>query len=132
MDGIETAVQGQFWGRSSTAEVVETVTLTLPPQGWQQLPVPIQAGCLRVNFRVASGGGPLGTYCYGVTVNDASNDGTVTTARPGTGAGLSLARRPLGASHRAASQFKMESVPCLVRKAQLSKTTWLDEGAPHE
>lgn len=81
LDDVETVVRGQFWGRSGTVEVVENVTLTLPPQGWKQLPVPIQADWLRVNFRVASGGGPLGTYCYGVTVNNVSNDGTVTTAQ---------------------------------------------------
>ncbi len=81
VDDIATVVSAEFWGRSGAEEVVQTVSLTLPPQGWRQLSVPIKADWLRANFRITSGGGLLGTYCYGVTVNNASNDGTATPAQ---------------------------------------------------
>lgn len=50
--------------------------LSLSAGGWSQKAVPVQDELVRILFWVTSGGGNLGVYCYGVNVNNASNDGT--------------------------------------------------------
>lgn len=49
---------------------------SLPAGGWGQKAVPVQDELIRVLYTVSSGGGEFGVYCYGVNVNNASNDGT--------------------------------------------------------
>ena len=48
----------------------------MPAGGWGQRAVPVQDEQIRILYWVKSGGGNLGVYCYGVKVNNASNDGT--------------------------------------------------------
>jgi hypothetical protein len=50
--------------------------LFLPAGGWGQKAVPVQDELIRILYSVSSGGGGLGVYCFGVNVNNASNDGT--------------------------------------------------------
>jgi hypothetical protein len=38
--------------------------------------VSVQDDLIRILYSVSGGGGNLGVYCYGVNVNNASNDGT--------------------------------------------------------
>ena len=49
---------------------------SLAAGGWGQKAVPVQDELIRILYSVSSGGGDLGVYCYGVNVNNASNDGT--------------------------------------------------------
>ena len=49
---------------------------SLAAGGWGQKAVPVQDDLIRILYSVSSGGGDLGVYCYGVNVNNASNDGT--------------------------------------------------------
>ncbi len=49
---------------------------SLAAGGWGQKAVPVQDEVIRILYSVSSGGGDLGAYCYGVNVNNASNDGT--------------------------------------------------------
>ncbi len=49
---------------------------SLVENGWSQKALPVQDGQFRILFRAISGAGYLGIYCYGVNVNNSSNDGT--------------------------------------------------------
>ncbi len=64
---------GTIADRSSPAK---SVTFTLPANGWAQSAVPLAGGRILVLFTQLSSGGGSGTYCYGVNVNNLSNDGT--------------------------------------------------------
>jgi hypothetical protein len=80
-DAVTSVVAAEIRAWNGSSWNTQTVTLTLPPGAWQQLPVPIQGEWIRINFRLTAGGGALGTYCYGVTVNNRSNDGTAVPAQ---------------------------------------------------
>jgi hypothetical protein len=67
---------GDPFGRPSAS-----IDLALPGHGWAQQPVPAQGSPIRIVIREVSGGGASGwQYCYGVNVNNASNDGTLIPA----------------------------------------------------
>jgi hypothetical protein len=71
-------VQVDFFGFSNGSQAASsTATVSLAPYGWAQQAVPIQGDDVFAYFKVTSGGtGGLGVYCYGVNVNNTSNDGT--------------------------------------------------------
>ena len=77
MDGVATTVRADIYNESSPGILQPTVTrnLTVAPNGWVQSSVPITGERINILFYVVSGGGDLGTYCYGVNVNNQSNDG---------------------------------------------------------
>lgn len=54
--------------------------LTLGPSQWAQRAVPIPGEEIFAFFSVTSGGGPLGVYCWGVNVDNVSNDAAVISA----------------------------------------------------
>ena len=56
------------------------VTLNVPANGWVQSAVPVSGEKTRILFWQLSAGGLYGSYCYGVNVNNTSNDGTVVPA----------------------------------------------------
>jgi hypothetical protein len=55
-------------------------TFTLPAGTWHQEREPLQSFIIYVHFK-ADATDAVGTYCWGVEVNNASNDGTVYPAR---------------------------------------------------
>ena len=58
-----------------------TLTLNLGATGWTQVASPIAGDRMFIDFRVISGGSStFPVYCYGVNVNNASNDGTAIPA----------------------------------------------------
>jgi hypothetical protein len=57
-------------------------TFTLPAGTWHQEREPLQSNPIYVHFK-ADATDAVGTYCWGVEVNNASNDGTVYPARWG-------------------------------------------------
>ena len=52
------------------------VMVDLPAWGWAQQSVPISGEQINILFSVVSGGTTDWTFCYGVNVDNASNDGT--------------------------------------------------------
>jgi hypothetical protein len=80
-EAVTTVVAAEISAWSGSEWNTQTVNLTLPPGAWQQQPVRLEGGWIGIRFRITSGGGAVGTYCYGVTVNNESNDGTVVPAQ---------------------------------------------------
>lgn len=77
MDSESVSVRADVYGPgSSLGSPSSSVTLDLVGFGFKQVAVPIQGDPINVLFVVTSGGGSLGAYCYGVNVNNQSNDGT--------------------------------------------------------
>ena len=58
----------------------QIVVLDLPPGHWQQMPVSLSGDELGFFFQETSLGGPLGTFCYGVAVDNTSHDGLYAAA----------------------------------------------------
>ena len=76
-DNSSVSVQADFYtSAGGTSTPATSVILNLPANGWQQMPVPVTDDQINIHFRSFGGGGPLGAYCYGVNVNNASADGT--------------------------------------------------------
>lgn len=75
-------VRAEFWGFTNfTRNGVTRVTVDLGPFGWVQQAVPAQGDDILAYFWIVSGSPGGGVYCYGVNVNNASNDGTSIPAR---------------------------------------------------
>ena len=77
-DFVPVTVRAEFY-TSNTPNVGSPAVVeefALPAGGWGQRAVPVQDEQIRILYWVKSGGGNLGVYCYGVNVNNASNDGT--------------------------------------------------------
>lgn len=74
-------VRADFYAFTNFVRTATTsATLDLGPLGWAQQAVPAQGDDIIAYFWVVSGS-PGGVYCYGVNVNNASNDGTSIPAR---------------------------------------------------
>lgn len=75
---VAAQVRVDFYGFSNGVQVgSSSATVSLLPYGWAQQAVPIQGDDVFAYFRLTSGGtGGLGVFCYGVNVNNTSNDGT--------------------------------------------------------
>jgi hypothetical protein len=80
LDPVPTTVRVGFSAITNGATTTTSTNLTLGPSQWLQQAVPIQGDDIFAFFSVTSGGGPLGVYCYGVNVNNVSNDGTLIPA----------------------------------------------------
>ncbi|HTS03830.1 MAG TPA: hypothetical protein VMN04_15010 [Thermoanaerobaculia bacterium] len=77
MDAAPVSVQADFYtSAGGTSAPAKSVQIDLPASGWAQAAVPVTDELVNVRFRYFGGGGALGVYCYGVTVNNASADGT--------------------------------------------------------
>lgn len=68
-----------FTGGASSGTA--TTYINLPAYGWSQVGVPVQGDDIIAQFTLVSGAPGLGVYCYGVNVNNQSNDGTAIPAR---------------------------------------------------
>ena len=77
MDGTPVAVRADIYNESSPVDnPAAKVTLSLKANGWEQQSVAVQGQKVRILFWQLSSGGLYGSYCYGVNVNNLSNDGT--------------------------------------------------------
>jgi len=75
-------VRADFYAfRNFVRTATTSATLDLVPRGWAQQAVPVEGEDVIVTFWVVSGAPGAGVYCYGVNVNNASNDGTSVPAR---------------------------------------------------
>jgi hypothetical protein len=79
----QTVVHVLFNAFTNGVETAATSDLVIGPYGWIQQSVPIQGTDVLAFFSVTSGGGgsaepgvSAATYCYGVSVDNTSNDGT--------------------------------------------------------
>jgi hypothetical protein len=79
MDGTAVAVRADIYNETS-ADPVAKVTLNLMANGWEQQSVPVSGQKVKILFWQLSAGGLYGSYCYGVNVNNQSNDGTLVPA----------------------------------------------------
>jgi hypothetical protein len=75
-------IRADFYAfRSFVRTATTSATLDLVPRGWAQAAVPVEGEDIIVTFWIVSGTPGAGVYCYGVNVNNASNDGTSVPAR---------------------------------------------------
>lgn len=75
-------VRADFYAfRNFIRSATTSATLDLVPLGWAQQAVPVEGDDIIAIFWVVSGTPGAGVYCYGVNVNNASNDGTAIPAR---------------------------------------------------
>ena len=75
-------VRADFYAfRNFIRSATTSATLDLVPLGWAQQAVPVEGDDIIAIFWVISGTPGAGVYCYGVNVNNASNDGTAIPAR---------------------------------------------------
>jgi hypothetical protein len=75
-------VRADFYAfRNFFRSATTSATLDLGPFGWAQQALPVDGDDIIVNFWVLSGAPGASVYCYGVNVNNASNDGTAVPAR---------------------------------------------------
>jgi hypothetical protein len=77
----QTTVHVVFYAFTNGVRTSTTADLVLPPLSWTQQSVPIQGTDILAYFSVTGGGAggggsPGGAYCYGVNVDNTSNDGT--------------------------------------------------------
>lgn len=80
LDPVPATVRVGFSAITNGVKATTTTDLFLGPSQWAQQAVPIQGDDIFAFFSVTSGGGPLGVYCYGVNVDNVSNDGTLISA----------------------------------------------------
>ncbi len=80
LDPVPVTVRIDFSAMTGGAAMTARADLMMGPSQWWQQPVPLQGKDIFAFFTVTSGGGPRGVYCYGVNVDNASNDGTVIPA----------------------------------------------------
>lgn len=74
-DSFPVTVRARFYGNDQAQNPV-TYYLSVPASGWVQQSVPFNDSYLIGYFDRVAGGSQLGVYCYGVNVNNQSNDGT--------------------------------------------------------
>ena len=75
-------VRADFYAfRNFVRTATTSATLDLVPRGWAQAAVPVEGEDVIATFWIVSGTPGAGVYCYGVNVNNASNDGTAVPAR---------------------------------------------------
>ena len=75
-------VRADFYAfRSFVRTATTSVTMDLVPRGWAQAAVPVEGEDVIATFWLVSGAPGGGVYCYGVNVNNSSNDGTAIPAR---------------------------------------------------
>ena len=74
------SVRVDFSAIANGAATTARTDLALGPSQWGQQALPLQGSEIFAFFSVTSGGGPRGVYCYGVNVDNVSNDGTVISA----------------------------------------------------
>lgn len=72
----QTTVHVLFDAFTNGVLTTTTADLVLGPSSFAQQAVPIQGSEIFAFFSVTAGGGPFGVYCYGVNVDNTSNDGT--------------------------------------------------------
>jgi hypothetical protein len=80
LDPVPVTVRVDFSAITNGVQANTTTDLFLGPSHWAQQAVPIPGDDIFAFFSVTSGGGPLGVYCYGVNVDNVSNDGTLISA----------------------------------------------------
>jgi hypothetical protein len=80
LDPVPATVRVGFSAITNGVKTTMSTDLTLGPSQWLQQAVPIQGDDIFAFFSVTSGGGPLGVYCWGVNVENVSNDGTLISA----------------------------------------------------
>ena len=80
LDSLPVTVRVDFSAIASGATTTARADLALGPSQWDQQAIPIQGTDVFAFFSVTSGGGPRGVYCYGVVVDNVSNDGAVIPA----------------------------------------------------
>lgn len=75
-------IRADFYAfRNFTRSATLSATLDLVPLGWAQQPVPVSGDDVIAIFWIVSGTPGAGVFCYGVNVNNTSNDGTAVPAR---------------------------------------------------
>lgn len=80
LDPVPVTVRVDFSAIVDGVPTTANVDLTLGPSQWRQQAVPLQGAEIFGFFSMTSGGGPRGVYCYGVNVDNVSNDGMVIPA----------------------------------------------------
>ena len=80
LDPVPATVRVDFSAITAGVATTTTFNLYLGASQWAQQSVPIPGDDIFAFFSVTSGGGPLGVYCYGVNVDNVSNDGTLISA----------------------------------------------------
>lgn len=80
LDPVPVTVHVDFSAVVNGAATTASADLALGPSQWRQQAVPVAGGEIFGFFSMTSGGGPRGVYCYGVNVDNVSNDGMVISA----------------------------------------------------
>ncbi len=80
LDPEPVTVRVDFSAMANGARTTADEELTLGPSGWVQRAVSLPGEEIFAFFSVTSGGGPLGVYCWGVNVDNVSNDAAVISA----------------------------------------------------
>lgn len=77
-----TQIRADFYAFSNFVRTgIMSASLDLGPFGWAQQAVPVEGDDIIAYFWLVSGSSDADVYCYGVNVNNASNDGTAIPAR---------------------------------------------------
>ena len=80
LDPDPVTVRVDFSAMSNGARTTADEELSLGPSQWVQRAVSLRGEEIFAFFSVTSGGGPLGVYCWGVNVDNVSNDAAVISA----------------------------------------------------
>ena len=80
LDSVPVTVRLDLSALSGGVAATTRTDIILGPSQWYQQPVPAPGDEIFAFFSVTAGGGPLGVYCYGVNVDNVSNDGTLISA----------------------------------------------------
>jgi hypothetical protein len=82
MDGTLVVIRADIYNETTPAlgYPAAQVTLNVPGSGWAQSPVLVSGEKIRILFFQLSAGGLYGSYCFGVNVNNQSNDGLLIPA----------------------------------------------------
>jgi hypothetical protein len=80
LDPDPVTVRVDFSAMSNGARATADAELNLGPSQWVQRAVSIPGKEIFAFFSVTSGGGPRGVYCWGVNVDNVSNDAAVISA----------------------------------------------------
>jgi hypothetical protein len=80
LNAAPATVRVDFSAITNDLPAATSTILTLGPFQWLQQAVPISGSDIFAFFSLTAGGGPAGVYCYGINVDNASNDGTAIPA----------------------------------------------------